>query len=171
MSSNAAWQQAFVAQASADFALWQQFSSIAAPIRTCHRLMILQMTCEKLAKAYLYSQPTTPDYVSSSHAVIAKHLPTLFREIYQRINSRSAPRHWSARIHAICREIELLSPSVKAGGQHQQNCEYPWQHGGSVHVPANYAFPEFNPTDPIWQQLIKMIPVALAELRTAGDHD
>jgi hypothetical protein len=40
----------------------------------------------------------------------------------------------------LAREIELLSPAVNDGGKRKDNCEYPWDYGGKINVPAEWPF-------------------------------
>ena len=45
------------------------------------------------------------------------------------------------RIRAICREIELLCPTVDDGGRRPDNTEYPWfAHQGVVIAPCKFKF-------------------------------
>ncbi|MGP0063486.1 MAG: hypothetical protein ACLQGP_07810 [Isosphaeraceae bacterium] len=40
--------------------------------------------------------------------------------------------------HYLAREIEVLAPAVKRGGQRPDNCEYPWEDdAGTLHVPLD----------------------------------
>lgn len=40
----------------------------------------------------------------------------------------------------MAREIELLAPAVDDGGRRPDNCEYPWEAGSQVVVPAQHRF-------------------------------
>ena len=48
-------------------------------IPECHRLLFLQMTCEKLAKACLCQEGSDPKDLQGSHAYTAGKLPTIIR--------------------------------------------------------------------------------------------
>jgi hypothetical protein len=52
MSDSQEWAKAFARQARADFETWDRLQGIAETPE-CHRLLFLQMACEKLTKAHL----------------------------------------------------------------------------------------------------------------------
>ena len=41
----------------------------------------------------------------------------------------------------IARQLDRLAPAVDDNGQRPDNCEYPWEVGETVVVPADYSFP------------------------------
>src|SRR6185312_13020935 len=82
MTDSAKWAVGFARQADADFRGWELFEqhpqAVAAP---CHKLLFLQMACEKLCKAYLLrANICSPATVQTSHGFIAKHLPMIVRQ-------------------------------------------------------------------------------------------
>jgi len=109
------------------------------------KLHFLQMACEKLAKAHLLKGGSRLEDLEQSHAYIAKHLPTIVRQqmILNGENERVA-NSVRDQCKRLAREIELLSPAVKDGGRREDNCEYPWEHGGKLHVPAEWHFPNLD---------------------------
>ena len=102
----------------------------------------LQMAFEKLAKAYLCKAGSDPLKLQSSHGYTAKLLPTIVRE-QMSLLGKGAPknkRFLLRRCKALAREIELLAPSVDDDGKRPDNCEYPWEAGNRLYVPAEWSF-------------------------------
>jgi hypothetical protein len=146
---DADWDRAFARQAVADYRFWSLFESdgeleqARSKIALCQRLMLLQMACEKLCKAYAYREGTTSKDLQASHAYIAKRLPLILRQIMQDFghNPDSAKfRDLVKRQRLIARELELLQPAVDENGRRPDNCEYPWQDGTVVRSPLDYPF-------------------------------
>jgi hypothetical protein len=134
------WGRAFARQGRADFDAWNVLQGSELP--ECQKLHLLQMACEKLAKAHLCKAGSRPGDIQTSHAYIAKNLPLILRE--QLELERYAPgviRGIVQFVRRLAREIELLSPSVDDGGKRPDNCEYPWEDGhGKLWIPAEYHF-------------------------------
>ena len=121
----------------------------SADVRDCHRLLLLQMAAEKLAKALLYE--ADPD-ASHGHAALNR-LPGLLRrrDFARTLGFRSARDIGSFldRVRPTLGEIAALSPSVGPSGgtldprglEQAVNVEYPWQNpdGGWV-CPAGADF-------------------------------
>ena len=143
------WTRAFARQARADLDAYD--SCLLTPaIAACHALHMLQMACEKAAKAHLCDTGSDPLQVQASHAYTAKVLPLVIREQVERLGPADAKRlRWlSHAIRPLAREIELLSPSVDDGGRRPANCEYPWvDAAGELRVPAESAFPNLAALD------------------------
>jgi hypothetical protein len=73
------WADGFARQADADFHAWEFFEADSQfPAPPCHKLLFLQMTCEKLCKAHMIRSGTNPNDVITTHRVIAKNLRWLF---------------------------------------------------------------------------------------------
>lgn len=72
MSTFGDWSRAYARQAQADLECWQRFDADSA-VQTCHRLLLLQMACEKLTKAHLCTRGSDPRDLARSHAYIAKN--------------------------------------------------------------------------------------------------
>jgi len=76
MSGPAQWALAYVRQARADFRAWELYERHPEAVAAeCHKLLLLQMACEKLCKAHLIRAGARPQDLQSSHGYTAKHLP------------------------------------------------------------------------------------------------
>ena len=142
------WGAAYAKQALADIKVWDELQGNTG-IPSCQKLHFLQMACEKLCKAHLCKQPgADPKTYQSSHAYTAKNLGIIIR---QQISLAPKPpknaKFLLAHCNHLAREIELLHPSVEAGGNRPDNCEYPWEQGGKVYVPAEWSFSALNLVD------------------------
>lgn len=145
------WSRAFARQAQADFDAWASLhlyrsrDKKVSPLPRCQELHFLQMACEKLAKSHLLEAGSKIRDLEQSHAYISKHLPAIVRD-QMILNGESERAARSARdqYKRIAREIELLAPSVQRGGKRKDNCEYPWEEGGRVIVPAEWPFSTLN---------------------------
>src|SRR6476646_5983893 len=79
MATAAEWAVAYARQANADFRTWELLQD-RDDVPEFHKLLFLQMACEKLTKAHLCSDGTRPDDLQSSHAFTAKNLPIIIRQ-------------------------------------------------------------------------------------------
>jgi hypothetical protein len=71
-------------------------------------------------------------------------------------------------IRPLARQIELLSPAVKAGGRSPQNCEYPWVAAdGSITAPADHRFEFSILFEKAGVTLLKIVRQAALELQGA----
>lgn len=143
MSTADAWANGYARQAQADFETWEKLRAIDS-VPECHKLLFLQMACEKLTKAHLCKAGSDPATLQSSHAYVARNLPIVIRQQVGLSKPKNAP--W-VRAHSehLAREIEMLAPAVKRGGQRPDNCEYPWEDdGGLLHVPLDWTFAPSN---------------------------
>ncbi|MDQ2799409.1 MAG: hypothetical protein M3Y13_07175 [Armatimonadota bacterium] len=122
------WSQAFAVQAWAD---WQAYSVLSRTegLPPCQSLHFLQMTCEKLCKAYEYRSGTYSGRTAASHVVIAHNLPLIFRVYYSETFGKRLSRYSPIldKLRGLAREIELLAPASDAGARRPDNCEYPWR--------------------------------------------
>jgi hypothetical protein len=128
--------RAFARQAKADLDTWD-FLQGRKEVPACHKLLFLQMACEKLVKAHLAQAGQD---IKPVHTYTAKHLETILRH---RLVGRSVPNGRAILRHAkhLSQEIELLAPAVKRGGQRPDNCEYPWEDSmGTIHTPLEWSF-------------------------------
>jgi hypothetical protein len=135
------WVRAFARQADADFKAWQLLQD-EAEIPECHRLLFLQMACEKLCKAQLIGSGTPPETLQASHGYVAGPLPMILRQqiLLQRRNRKRMAALLS-HIRHLANEIEVLNPAVRRDGQRPDNCEYPWENGqGVLHSPLDWTF-------------------------------
>src|SRR5437588_28014 len=68
MSEPADWALAYARQAKADFRAWELYEQHPEAVAAgCHKLLFLQMACEKLCKAYLIRAGTPPAALQTSH--------------------------------------------------------------------------------------------------------
>jgi len=144
MSTNA-FARAFARQALADFRTFQFLEQAAAqqsePIPVCHRLLFLQMACEKLSRARLYWQASDLDQVGKLHTYTEKQLPVILREVYARKYKHHAASHLIQSWRDLAAAVQVLAPAAEAGGAHPDNCEYPWiALDGTVVSPLDHRF-------------------------------
>jgi hypothetical protein len=76
MSTSAEGASAFARQAAADLATWSHLS-LSTGTPECHRLLFLQMACEKVTKAHLCRAGSKPEALQASHAYVALNLPII----------------------------------------------------------------------------------------------
>lgn len=79
MSTPAEWARGYARQADADFKTWNVLQT-NADVPHCHKLLFLQMACEKICKAHLITKGTPPEKLQSSHGYIGKPLPTVIKQ-------------------------------------------------------------------------------------------
>ncbi|MBN1612677.1 MAG: hypothetical protein JW940_38995 [Polyangiaceae bacterium] len=144
MSTNAL-AFAFARQAMADFRTYQFLERTAIgeaePIPVCHRLLFLQMACEKLSRARLYRQASDLGQVKELHTYTEKQLPIILRETYARQYRHHAAPHLVQRWRDLAAVVQVLAPAAEAGGARPDNCEYPWTTtDGSVVSPIDHPF-------------------------------
>jgi hypothetical protein len=67
-------------------------------------------------------------------------LPIIIRQQIAITNPKNAS--WVlAHSEHLSREIEMLAPAVRRGGQRPDNCEYPWEDDkGKLHAPLDWSF-------------------------------
>jgi hypothetical protein len=163
------WGRAYAKQAQADFNLWKVLDSLpdAYGIRTCHKLHLLQMACEKICKAYLCKHKSKPSDLQQSHAYVKTILPLIARSRLAR-NSKRLSGKYDYRLNLIKKlagEIDLLVPTIKNTTKRLDNCEYPWESSpGKIQVPCEYAFPNLaSLSDPVGKELVKLIEASVKE--------
>lgn len=121
-------QRLYLVQARSDFDAYKLLcSGDAAP---CHQLHYLQMVTEKLSKAYLWGQGTTPKktHAGFQHFVRGLHHSRDPKERDRVANvlgfrNYAAFQRWTSLSLPIARAVERLAPSLAADGP---NPEYPW---------------------------------------------
>lgn len=141
MSTNAL-AYAFARQAFADYQTYQQLEREAAlAIPLCHRLLFLQMACEKLSRARLYRTASELSQVKDLHTYTEKQLPLILRETYSRRNRSHLAGHVLEDWRRLAASIQVLAPAAKEGGWRPDNCEYPWTDAsGNVVSPLDHLF-------------------------------
>jgi hypothetical protein len=141
MASASEWSRGYARQADADFKMFQMLEPLR-DVEACHKLLFLQMACEKLVKAHLCGGGTDPVALQRSHGYVAGTLPVVLRQQAVAVNFTGPHARWVLQ-HAkhLSQEIEVLAPAVKRGGQRPDNCEYPWEDGdGNLRVPLDWSF-------------------------------
>ena len=119
------------------------------PAGPCHQLHYLQMTTEKLAKAYLWRDGRPP----LSHASFVRFLQALVTSRSNADAARIAPalgfprpadlRAWVRQVTPLAHAVEQLAPALAGDGP---NAEYPWPRDAPAHAPATFEFP-------VWERL------------------
>jgi hypothetical protein len=140
MASGPEWATGYARQADADLKTFAALHSLSIP--QCHKLQFLQMCSEKLVKAHLCKGGTDPAALQQSHSYIAGTLPVVLRhQVLSMKRSAAQAGKILRNVRHLAREIDVLAPAVKRGGQRPDNCEYPWQDaGGALHVPLDWTF-------------------------------
>jgi len=114
MSEPADWALAFARQGDADFRAWELYERHPEAVAAeCHKLLFLQMACEKLCKAHLIQAGTPPDALQAGHGYIANPLPIVIRQ--QIIDSRQDLRGMRGVLNLVrhlAEEIEVLNPAM-----------------------------------------------------------
>lgn len=167
MATAAEWSRGYARQADADFKMFQMLEPLGS-VAVCHKLLFLQMACEKLVKAHLCGRGTDPSTLHRSHAYVAGTLPVVLRQEVAFLNFTGAHARWVVQ-HAkhLAQEIDVLAPAVKRGGQRPDNCEYPWEDGnGKVCVPVGWSFyPAQLLLIPAGRAFLKLVRSALDRLQ------
>ncbi len=136
------WARNFARQADADlraFELYEKYPDALAA--ECHKLLFLQMACEKLCKAFVLNAKVHPiEDVQSSHGFVKKHLPTIVKQEMSYGRQDFERLRWAyEKIRLLAREIEVLNPSMDHD-QRPENCEYPWKSGSDIQSPLDWNF-------------------------------
>lgn len=133
MIDPADWAKAYAQQADADFKAWELFEKYPEAVAAeCHKLLFLQMACEKLCKAHLIRSGSPPDTVQASHGYVANPLPIVIRRQMEHLNVKpSVARKVLEHVRHLAAEIEILNPAVRRDGLRPDNCEYPWATGNT----------------------------------------
>jgi len=143
MATPAQWARGYARQAHADFGAWQAIEGYE-DVHPCHRMLFLQMACEKLCKARLILGGTPPEALRRSHGYVANPLPVVIRAqlefMGENLRARAGLLNFTRHLAA---EIEVMNPAVDRNGQRPDNCEYPWEDVQQVlHSPLDW---QFNP--------------------------
>jgi hypothetical protein len=166
MATGAEWAAAYARQADADFQTFQRLQDL--PVPECHRLLFLQMACEKLVKAHLCGPVgTDPIALQTSHAYVARTLPVVLRQQAVSENYRGTKAEATLNVAKhLAQEIELLTPSVTRDGQRPDNCEYSWEDlGEALHTPLKWSFsPSQLLLQPAGVRILKLIRGAIDRL-------
>src|SRR5439155_1098362 len=112
-----------------------------AGVHECHMLHYLQMTTEKVSKAYLWRSGVAPPL---SHVGLMPFLQALLsRGLGRKERQRIAavfdyPRPedmaaWVRQVSPLAHQLQSLTPDLSNNGP---NTEYPWPHEKPVSCPA-----------------------------------
>ncbi|HEX7183963.1 MAG TPA: hypothetical protein VF756_19185 [Thermoanaerobaculia bacterium] len=169
--SREVWAAAFAAQSQSD---WQVYNLLAGEpwLPPCHELHYLQMSCEKIAKAYR-CRDTAADLeeLLKRHIGFAKFIGSFLSSpmIKEAYRGRSAQLQKISKLsRALAREIEKLAPAVDRAGS-PENAEYPWESGDDVVSPCQYSYPRLSLlTSAGGRTLLKLVARAIQDFeRTA----
>jgi hypothetical protein len=165
MSARADWMRGYARQADVDFRAWELYQKYPEALAAdCHKLLFLQMACEKLCKAHLVSNNAPPQGLQASHAYIAGPLPIIIRQqiliMRQNLNGM---RGVMEQVRHLANEVEVLNPAVDRDGRRPDNCEYPWDDaGGTLHSPLDWTFhPSRLLTAPSGRTFLKILREAI----------
>jgi hypothetical protein len=168
MSTPVAWLQSYARQADADWRAWELYEKHPEAVAAeCHKLLFLQMACEKLCKAHLLSTKAPAEQLQTSHAYIARVLPLVIRQlILERRQNLHGMNGVMQQVRHLAEEIEELSPAVVRDGRRPDNCEYPWEDaGGVLRSPLDWSF---NPSRlllaPAGRTFLKILRLAINQL-------
>ena len=141
MATPLEWARGYARQAEADFRAWQAIEE-NENVHPCHRMLFLQMACEKLCKARLISGGTPPAALQTSHGYVANPLPLVIRAQLEFMGERLSARAGLLKLaRHLAAEIEVMNPAVDRNGQRPDNCEYPWEDGAlALHSPLDWDF-------------------------------
>ena len=138
------WAEAFLEQARSDWLIWKLIREQEVP--DCHAMHYLQMTCEKLGKAFLIAGGTiSPKQANSSHIAFKRFLQVASRNHVLRNLLKMTASQFKAHVNQllpIAEAVERLTPALAQDGP---NVEYPWESPNrQIHIPVNYNFPVVN---------------------------
>lgn len=141
MATPAQWARGYARQAHADFQTWQAIED-NEDVHPCHRMLFLQMACEKLCKARLIDEGTPPQSLQTSHGYVANPLPLVIRAqmefMGENLRAKAGLLNFTRHLAA---EIEVMNPAVDRDGLRPDNCEYPWEDNQLVlHSPLDCQF-------------------------------
>ena len=142
------WGQAFLDQARSDDRV-RRLLNAGGTTPYCHQLHYLQMSTEKLAKAYgtpPNGEPPPPVHEGLVNLLrLVRRSPDLRRRLGFGRDTASFDR-FIVSLLPLARAIERLAPSF--AGTTQPNPEYPWLDvaTGRVVAPEAFAFPTFGAT-------------------------
>lgn len=135
-------QGIWLQQARSDFEVFELLRKLGLP--DCHLLHYLQMTTEKLGKAWLWRNGTAP---KASHQAFRKFVIGLGQvagkqaiEVFK-CSHKKQFRAMVRNITPIAHAVENLAPQLAGDGP---NPEYPWPTEGPICAPVQFEFPIWN---------------------------
>jgi len=165
MSNTAVWVRAYARQADADLKAWELYEKHPEAVAAeCHKLLFLQLACEKLCNAYLIQSGTAPEVLRRSHGYVAKPPRVVIRHqiVFMRQNLDSM-RGVLTQVRHLANEIEILNPAERRDDKRPDNCEYPWESGeDNIISPLDWSFhPTRLVTAPAGRTFLKLVREAL----------
>ena len=167
------YAKAFREQAESDFRIFTLLSGSRKAIdfgfspEKCHLVHYLQMSLEKIAKAYRMRDQKVPmEKVLSRHVVIQKLMGALIASRHVQVASGlKAPvlKGLSSQFNQIAREIEKMAPAVDRQ-KNPVNAEYPWERAGKVVAPCKFDFPNLDLSNSgVWGHFLKIVALAIRD--------
>ena len=140
------YQELWWKQASSDYMVFSHFKSQGFP--QCHALHYLQMSTEKISKAYAWRKQSPP---KTSHAGFVIFMRLLTKNNQQQSRNRLANLFGFERFKDFQNRISIalpvaygmqnLAPTLAKSGP---NPEYPWPHDSPEFAPVTYDFSEWR---------------------------
>src|ERR1035438_10404993 len=166
--TRAEWADVYARQSHSD---WLVYNSLIndSGIARCHALHYLQMSCEKIAKAYRFRDTRTAAEDLASHHVGFTEFLNAFLVSPSVTRRQAKSKQWRS-FPAMAREIEKLSPAVDRAS-HPANSEYPWYDGARLIAPCEYDYPNLAIlSHPDGIHFLKVIELAIQEFSTLSIH-
>ncbi len=141
-------QKVWWQQAQSDHSLFIKLRRIGA--HECHLLHYLQMTTEKLSKAYLWRSGKVPPKTHTGFVRFLKALLDRRSADLERIaKSLGFGRgvdleNWVSSVQLLAYALQNIAPAEAQDGP---NPEYPWPHESPANCPASHNFA-------LWKQLL-----------------
>ena len=142
-----------------------------APV--CHMLHFLQMSTEKLAKAYIWSKNEPPATVHTGLTNFMKFLGQVggknrvrIAEIFETRNFKSFEASLKS-FSTIAYQLQNIFPRSQYDGP---NPEYPWPHAAPVETPVDYVFGVWKELERAKRrELMSFIRIAIREFPKYAD--
>lgn len=139
----------------------------------CHPLHYLQMTTEKIAKAYFWRSGSPPPKDHAGFVQFLRFLGQVKKSERERVAHLFEFKRfgdfqlWIRSTLPIALELERLSPNLAQDGP---NVEYPWPHRQPQFDPASYNFPLWGKLKSSrGRQLIRVIAHAVIRFHEYSD--
>ncbi len=146
------WRTSYLEQAKSDYAM---FKMARTDVPLCQSLHYLQMTTEKMAKGFL-TRPGGPRYAKTHDAFIKFMRVARTRPEFRAASGFTDTSQFTAYVTSLletAQQVENLSPE----GDDHPNPEYPWEAGGIILVPTEYAFAGLTLENPKMIKLLQFI--------------
>jgi len=139
----------------------------------CHQLHYLQMTTEKLAKAYFWRSGNPPRRTHVGFVQFMRALGGVQQSQRPRVinalgfGTWTEFQTWIRRTLPMIYDLERLAPDLAQDGP---NPEYPWPHAAPAHNPYRFRFQlwaDLTSTG-LGRQLLKVVRLAVDRFPTYG---